>query len=315
MTTEEENIDIEELIKSTWNNSSNIDESDFPGLSMTSIIEISDEQCLNNIPLSVKNLILIYNEVSAWFINLAMLLVNLVMNDKKPIHPSIVNLMCMSGLISSQIIAIHRLITFGLDVQSKQLLRVLTEQVDVAIALSIKPELSSKFSLTLDENTANSFWHQNISRGKLRKDILKYLEISMGPESARKMILYIKQEEAILGMGIHPSLAAAQMACLPATGKSDEPFSFGFLGKPTVYSERTIKYSIFYLVLYVAIGFVPDRIDIDNANPAMKLIGPLQDHVLHGRSVILKLAAKLFENQYHNNFNTKLDKIKSEFGL
>ena len=293
MPSESQNFDVEALIASSWKTEAEVREAKRPGLNMSTIIEVADEENLNKLPTTVKNWLAVYDEVGAWVVNLSTLMMSTAMNDGVQLTPFQSSVTCLTGIISAQIIAIRRLVVSGLDVQAKQLLRILTEHVDVVSALSADPQLAAEFALTVDGDTANMFWHRHVKGGRLRKLLFAKLETTMGPELAAELIEFVKQEEKVLSMGIHPSMAAAQMACLPVSGVPEQPFYFGFFGKATIFSERTLSYAVLYLTLYVATGFVPEKRDVDYASAAGQLIGPIQEHVLRGRTAVLCLVARL----------------------
>ncbi len=299
MSHESRELDIEALIASSWKAGTGTSEKRGTGLSMSGVIEIADKETQDKLPPTVRNWLAVYDEVGAWFVNLLMLLISTAMNDARQLTSFQTSLACLTGNISAQIIAIRRLVTSGLDIQAKQLLRILTEQIDVAAALSLEPELAEELALTLEGDAANKFWHERVKRGRLRKLLFSRLEVTMGQRLAAELVEFIEQEEKILDAVVHPSMAAAQMACIPETGKPDGSFHVGFLGTTTIFSERTLSYAILYLTLYVTIGFAPDERSIDFARPAGQLIGPIQQHVLQGRTAALRLVASLIPNWYH----------------
>lgn len=139
---------------------------------------------------------------------------------------------------------------------------------------------------------------------KLRNALFLRLEVTTGPALSVELLNFVKQEEKVLGTTIHPSMVAAQMTLLPETGRPDEPFYFGFFGRPTVFSERTLKYAVLYLTLYMVVGFVPDERHVDHSRPADQLIGPIQEQVLRGRTALLRLVASLIPYWHHPDLSS-----------
>jgi hypothetical protein len=285
-----------------------------PGLTMQQFLEFADKNNQRQLK-TISNWLLVFDECAAWFSNLACLLMftlktnNVVEDDSRDarLHRVLTSLI---GNISAQAIAIRRLVLSGLDVQAKQLVRALVEQLDVALLVSKDANALDGFESTVDGPTANAFWHRHLSKGKPRGKVYSRLRERLGEKSYQELLEYFKQEERILGMAIHPSLAASQVASLPGLANLEEqrPFTLGFVGDVTSFSERTLGYSVFYMLFYVLDGgYVPElkeneAIDED----AMKFLVELRKHVLQGQLALMYIFSYVHHNQGNPEFSTPL---------
>ena len=101
--------------------------------------------------------------------------------------------------------AIRILEANGLDSAARQNLRNLNEQANCLIACLFDEEFGNQFTSSTDFKSSNEFWHEYISKGKLRKLLVnlaksrgKQIEILIGDES--------EQFTEILGPSAHPSM-------------------------------------------------------------------------------------------------------------
>ena len=135
----------------------------------------------------------------------------------------------------------------------KQLVRMLTEQIDVLILIALDEDSAEEFMLTTDANAANLFWHRRISKHKFRNMLFSAARDVLGQSDADEVTSYIQDEEKLLGATVHPSIMASHAALLPMT-ETEDLHPFGFLGRVTIFSERTLKYSSIYMFLLLVFG-------------------------------------------------------------
>ncbi len=305
MNNNEENIS--RVIHEAWKRAG-VD-TEAPGLGMSELLELADQNFRESTPIALNNWLLVFDECGAWFANLAILLMfSLIVAPSGDIQLRRV-LACVIGNISSQIIAIRKLVLSGLDVQAKQLLRILIENIDVSLLIAQDKDALGDFELTIDELSSNDFWHKHISKGKIRTKIHSKLGEVIGRDAYREFEQYFKQEEQILGMAIHPSLGAAQMACFPRLvgGHESDPFSFGFLGGVSAFSERTLSYAVFYTIFYLSYGYVPKNIEASGYDDAVqKGIDELQDRVDRGKIALGHICGYAFQNKQSAEFSTSM---------
>ena len=211
---------------------------------------------------------------------------------------------CLIANISSQVIAIRRLISAGLDVQAKQLVRMLTEQIDVAILISLDEKSAEKFVLTIDENTANQFWHKNVAKQKFRNMLFPSIKNVLGDSDADEMIFYIQDEEKLLGATVHPSIMASHAALVPMTEKEEE-HPFGFLGRVTVFSERTLMYSTIYMFLLLVFGNrLVCNVEEWPASTEKEFATTLRASIGLGRDALPRIIAGAFGNADHRELSS-----------
>lgn len=312
MSSEPSDFDVKALIASSWDTGLGGFEARRPDLTMSSFIDVTDHANDSVIPTTVVKWLALYDEIGVFFISLAILMQSTDMDDLVEGTTFRASMLCLSGMISAQIVALRHLVTSGLDVQAKQLLRALTELVDLASVISIDPSISESFSRTVDEDTANQFWHHHAKKGKLRKTVFKRLEESVVKIPAAELMDYINQEQKLLGMCVHPSMAAAQMACLPLTGVNPQPFHFGFLGRATIFSERTLSHAIVYLSFYIAVGYAPIYESIDYSSRKESFPEVLQEYVSRGQTALLRLVLALMPKLKHPALRCDADPILAE---
>jgi hypothetical protein len=304
-----EDLNIFRVIADAWKLAGIADQKNLPGLGMSQLLELADDNNRKGMPTTVNNWMMIFDECGAWFGNLATLLMFSLRTDpSRDIRLRRV-LTCVIGAISAQIIAIRRLVLSGLDVQAKQLLRVLIENLDVALLIPTDENALRDFELTVDGSSSNEFWHRYISKGKIRSKVHSRMRHDIGDGPYKEFLEYLKQEEQILGMAVHPSLGASQMACLPriAEANTERPFTLGFVGDASVFSERTLSYAVFYMIFYILDGYVPVGIQHKELNDdAGKILKQLQDRISLGRIALGHIVTYAIENNHSTEFSSRV---------
>jgi hypothetical protein len=299
-------VDIERLIGDAWKHAG-LSEGEMPP-SITELLQMSDENC-NIVPSVVSNWISILDQFLAWFSSLYILfLFSLKINSALDCRLQRV-MTCIIGNICAHIIAIRRLVLSGLDVQSKQILRSLVEHIDLAFLISTDENALGEFEQTLDGRSSNAFWHKYISKSKIRNKIHPKWQARLGDIVYREFVDYLRQEEEILGMAIHPSLAACQMTCLPgiAQGNPDRPLTLGFVGEVSVFSVRTLSYAVFYMSQYVAEGYVPNEFPAYGLDQdLLSSVTDIQGGLAKGRSALLYLTTYAFTTGNSTGFSFQI---------
>lgn len=151
---------------------------------------------------------------------------------------------CLSSLQSSifdDLYSIRLLISRGRELAARQLLRSLVEFFDLQILLYLDPSVSSRYFETQDAESANKFWHENISKGKLASRVQKYLQDG-GDGLIYSVLSDITTTELkMLGQMIHPSYVTSLFTYVPPINLET---SSGYipLNYPHDGSVRTIKH-------------------------------------------------------------------------
>jgi hypothetical protein len=304
-----ETIQLDKVVKDAWK-LAEADSENLPGLSMQSLLETADTNNQSRNFSALNNWLVIFDECGAWFGNLAsLLLFTLKTNASRRDEPLRRVLTQLIGNVTAQIIAIRRLVVAGLDVQAKQLLRTLVEQLDVALLVSMNPDALSDFENTLDGASANEFWHKHLAKGRLRSKAHTKLKERLGETSYQEFVAYFKQEEQILGMAIHPSLGASQMVLMASIIGEDynRPFTLGFVGDISPFSERTLAYAVFYMLFYILDGYVPELeqgSEVDHG--AQSALGDLRDRVCKGKIALLAIIIFAIINKDRPEFLTPI---------
>jgi hypothetical protein len=99
------------------------------------------------------------------------------------------------------------------------------------------------------------------------------------------------------------------MAFLPSIVDGDDrrPFTLGFVGDISSFSERTLAYSVFYAIFYVLSGYVPvlkPNKPIDEH--VMKLLIEMRERVLQGRLALLIMVTYALKNRNNPEFYTPM---------
>lgn len=212
--------------------------------------------------------------------------------------------------------SIRRLVVSGLDSSAKQILRCLSEYIDVAVVLSKNEELAAEFVGHGDVEGAKQFWSIYLKAHKNKKQISQKFQEIMRPlisdSGIQEMLVFEAQEEAILNAVVHPSLVGGQMILMSGVMDSDTITWPPYFGCQTSFSIRTIKYAIYKLIFLVALmdfsEFCQNLPSANNdytdeqANAYQVLVQHLTDHVLYGQSFLLKLGALSLSNTKKGEF-------------
>ena len=188
--------------------------------------------------------------------------------------------------ISSLAASVRRLVLDGQELSSRHLLRCLREYVDLQCLLQMRPELCDEFITTIDEATANTFWHRHLSKRKFKKALS---DTGLKREIFESYWSWRDQEDGLLAMSSHPSYGASIELVLLAKlyDTRDELYSWsGFLGHRSTDSISTLRYAWHTLDHYAAIAVVPAII------PAIrddKVIFEFYQHATAGKRVLAEL--------------------------
>ncbi|WP_165585354.1 hypothetical protein [Roseococcus sp. SYP-B2431] len=188
-----------------------------PGLNMSALLEIGEHNNKEGLQSTLSNWLLIFDQCGAWFANLSVLLIFLlkVDSDENTIRHKILS--CLIGNIVAQIMSIRQLVTIGLDVQAKQLLRVLVENLDVALLISRNDEALLEFDRTVDEYSSNLFWHKYVSKGKIRDKVHSKLRQDIGPPPIGNLRNILSKKRAFWEWPSIPVWVPHRWLCSPAS--------------------------------------------------------------------------------------------------
>lgn len=182
-------------------------------------------------------------------------------------------------------------------------MRILTEHLDVASLLNADDAAVDEFLLTHEGSASNKLWHKYISKGKVRNKIWETYRKFASPDEYKGVEEFFLQEDKILGMVVHPSIAASQMACFPNLAAGGSSKNLSFIGETTLFSERTLSYAVYYFGTYLLGAYVPTEQDyskslksIDETGEFMNHAASLQRRVLVGRQALIDLNIRLLDN-------------------
>lgn len=256
-----------------------------PGFSIDDILSASDSRNAADRLATLDNWLLLFDEFCLWYISLTCTLLEEVRRVDEATEATRAYL-ALSSYISSQHLAIRRLVVHGFDVQAKQLVRSLVEHLDLAVLLSLAPEFIGPFFSSDTPETSNHFWHSRLARGKGRKLIKERIGLADDLESEIKQ--WQKEEESILSMTIHPSIVACQMSLLQPGCDESTPW-LPFLGAKTDSSQRTLCYAMFSSFYFLLYGYA--ALFETSTEPILQLNedNELHRHVKYGRNVLIWL--------------------------
>ena len=265
----------------------------------------------------LNNWLLIYDEFLKWFIMFSSLLFsaeNRIAEQSEAIDPASDDrwraFTVLTGAITSQLIAIRRLVEAGLDFPAKQIVRCLNEYLDLSSAINLDKQLRDDFLRLDDLDGANEFWktHLMSSRTKkgtrlIREDMINRIMPGLvDKRSSAQWGEFRKQEDKILHACIHPNFVAAYMATFGNIFDEKEnsvrwPKA---LGVKTELSVRTLSYAVTTMLEYILVGYMPDQIVmIPGLEPALmkdEHLSIIYNYVKHGRSVLIELGMYVAAN-------------------
>jgi hypothetical protein len=205
------------------------------------------------------------------------------------------------GSITSQLVAIRRLVVAGLDFPAKQICRGLLEHVDVGVRMTLDETALDTFLANPEVHGAQRFW-QFIRRRQTKGGGRSHLRDSLF-EASRRLGLtehankewqdFREGEEAILNACIHPSLVAYQMATIGDDFDPNDNKIMSWLpnfGLASSFSARTLQYAILSGFDYVMFGWTPDYGAGNEKLLGNELTQIAYNHVYQGRGILQILA-------------------------
>lgn len=214
---------------------------DLPGRCVEDMISDAENRAVAELPPVVAAWRRIFDEFLMWFSSVAIYLQEDLRLGRTPAAHKIAYGL-LAGAAASQMTAIRKLVTAGLDVPAKQVLRGLCEYFDVLSLLIIKPELVPEFQKTQDSVTSNRFWHSHISRRRLKEIISQHILQEASEAHIKQWKEWKKLEDSVLSMAIHPSY----IACTMSNYSFDKEITgLSIFGRSDSASVRTLSYTIF----------------------------------------------------------------------
>jgi hypothetical protein len=292
---------IDETISSLWDA---IDASDRGLLTISEVVAESDREN-QTLPDRLQDWILVFDQFANWFNSLATLAFLAPLILEKPVTDiSERAFIPLLGSITSQLVALRRLVLAGLDMSAKQICRCLVEHVDLGVRMTLDKHALQAFLAHPEIEGAHKFWRftrRKQTKGggytHLRDSLFAAMKrLGFPDESIRELQGNREEEEAILNACVHPSFIACQMAASfhPSTADSKIRW-FPFFGMVNNFSVRTLQYAVIAMLDYVLYGWVPDygeRVDDLLEDPlARASLG----HVRAGRDVLPQLAKQVMQ--------------------
>lgn len=271
------------------------------------VIKGADELELNKIEdVALENWLAAYDEFADWFIHLACLLHLAPNTDSRVVDEKWLAFSVAIGAIVNQLIAVRRLVTAGLDMPAKQILRCLVEYIDLAVRMTLDDAVRADFRRYDDIEGSGTLWKTHL-RTKDRKNKapvrnLAFAEIAknLDPDRLEVWKDFRNREDAVLHACIHPSFIAARMATLGDYPRNEKEIAgwMPCLGLVNRFSSRTLSYAIMAMLDYVMMGYVPDREALPEAVRSHPALQQVLRHLYEGRGLLIRLADHLINHQY-----------------
>jgi hypothetical protein len=234
----------------------------------------------------LKVWLFVFDEMLSWFVSLTQILeFGLSKRDDKTDLDKV--FFVLSGSIVSQLIGIRKLVTHGLDLPAKQILRSVSEHLEVLMLISLQPDISGEFIGNLEIEDGNKFWHKYISKNKSRNVFYSQISGFLPAHVVREWREWEIQEDSILSIAVHPTYVSSSMAILGGINDGQDltwPF---YLGRINSHSVRTLRYSVFRMSNIILFSKKPDLGWAERSDDAG--LREFLDHVVRGQSILPKL--------------------------
>ena len=208
-----------------------------------SVVEENNQFVLEKLDNNIR----LFDELLGWMLNLSMAVKECPSEADGTLSAANRSYIMLVGAICSHLISIRHLVNLGHDLPAKQVLRSLTEHLNMLNLLWLNPNLCGEFVCVETPEAANKFWHTHVSKGKLKKHTRKMLFKAAKEQNEIEAIdewrKFREEEEKVLGMAVHPNYLSAAFSTVPA-GLSKESEMPGYLGMKSETSIRTLKYAI-----------------------------------------------------------------------
>lgn len=152
--------------------------------------------------------------------------------------------------LANDLWAIIELVERGFDIQARGLSRSFLEHVDVLICCIHDKELTEKFANALEPEEANHFWHQYVSKNKMKRKVAELIT-SMTGIYGSDIVDNLREPAELAGSAIlHPTILAGMAVALGEEGEEYE--TYPIFPHPISASSgifRTILIHLFWLLL------------------------------------------------------------------
>jgi hypothetical protein len=196
---------------------------------------------------TVKDQLFVLDFSYVWFTSFSLsLLGRLGVGTGDAIDQNRIRTSMMIGLrICSDLAAVRTLVLCGADIQAKQIVRSVSENVDALALAQIKPEFCDEFVRDQDIDLNKGVWHRHISKGKARKAVRKHVDARPGGDHADEWEKYRNGEETVLAAAAHPSFITGWLTLFPHDGFHTSEDVVGISDHVSPHSVRTLEYCNF----------------------------------------------------------------------
>ena len=158
--------------------------------------------------------------------------------------------------LASDLWAIIDLVERGFDIQARGMARTFLEHVDVLICCIHDRELTERFANAIEPDEANHFWHQHISKNKMKRRVAELVHSQIGLEGSDLVDSQRAPAELAGSSILHPTMIAGMAAAL---GSEDVDYeSYPIFPHPNIASGGIFRVILVHLFwLYLMMGPLP----------------------------------------------------------
>lgn len=142
------------------------------------------------------------------------------------------------GKTASDLLAIRMLVSESLCEQAKQIMRSMSEGIDILSRATVDQEFCAAYLDCHDLEQQNRFWHRQVAKGKTRNFVYSLVQRALGRDLAN--LDYRDEEEKILSAASHPSYYSGFSSLFPQHNPIEEG---ELIGRVRAQSKRTIAYA------------------------------------------------------------------------
>jgi len=152
--------------------------------------------------------------------------------------------------LANDLWAIIELVERGFDIQARGLSRSFLEHVDVLICCIHDKALTENFANALAPEEANRFWHQHVSKNKMKRRVAELVTAEIGIHGS-DIVETLREPAELAGSAIlHPTMLAGMAVALGEEGEVYE--TYPIFPHPISASSgifRTVLVHLFWLFL------------------------------------------------------------------
>ncbi len=126
-------------------------------------------------------------------------------------------LLAVLGRLADEIAAVRVLAAAGLAMPAMQIMRSLSEDVDMALVLLVRPKVARQFAECRTPQAAGEFWKRHIAGGRAFRAVAEQLyRVGLDHSEQSSYARWRKEVQVLLGAAVHTSYAGGHSADEPA---------------------------------------------------------------------------------------------------